>query len=76
MTTKRIHFLVDEETKEQLNFIPEGIRAEVYRSLLRLLIRTQMTNLNIYVAEDIIQDRLILARPDQLKDAHRKLLSD
>ena len=60
---------------EELKFIPNGIKSEVYRSLLRLLIKTQKSNLNVYVADDLINERLILARVDQLKPELQEMLN-
>ena len=71
MTTKRLAFLVDEETYNELSFIPNGIRAEVYRSLLRLLIETQRGNKNVYVADDLVNNRLELVKKDSVGEKGR-----
>lgn len=63
---KRIPIDVSDEMHAQLKFIPVNLRSEVLRSLIAVMIRTQMSNVNRYVPEDIINDRLMLVRKDQV----------
>lgn len=65
---KRVAIPVSEELIEKLEFIPTGVRSEVIRHLLRILVATQESNMNIYVAEDLLQDRLVLVKRDQVKE--------
>jgi len=61
---KKMNFVVEEEMRDTLvSFIPAGIRSEVYRSLLRLLIDTQKET-NVYVCDDLIKGRLELVRKE------------
>ena len=64
MTTERLSFAVDEELLSDLKtFIPNQLRSEVFRSLLRLLLKTQ-SNSNVYVIEDLINDRLEMVKKE------------
>ena len=63
----RIAVPVDEELFKAIDtLIPSGIKAEVFRCLLRLLINTQISEMNTYVVDDLMNNRLALAKRDQL----------
>jgi hypothetical protein len=76
MSDKRITFLVEEEVYSQMKFIPQGSQSEVLRQLCRLIIRTQRSNLNRYVAEDILKERLMLIDKDQVKEEFVEMFND
>ncbi len=59
---------MDEEMYQQTKFIPSGIRAEVFRCLLRLLINAQVNNINRYIADDLLNDRLVLAKIEDIAE--------
>lgn len=73
MADHRLVIPVDEETFQGVKFIPDGIRAEVYRSLIRILIQTQKSDLNTYIADDLVNDRMMLVRKDQVKEEFLKV---
>lgn len=64
---------MEDEEIEQLSFIPRGVRSEVFRRILKVLIQCQRTNFNTYVVEDILNDRIVLAKLDQLLPEHRRV---
>ena len=66
---------MDEEMYEQTKFIPQGIRAEVFRCLLRLLIQAQIKEINTYVADDLLNNRLVLARLEDIIEEKREVYS-
>ena len=75
MTDHRITFLVEEEIYEQMKFIPKGTQSEVLRQLCRLMIKSQKSNLNRYIAEDILKERLMLVDITQVTEEARELFN-
>ena len=69
MTTTRLSFAIDEELMSDLKlFIPDQLRSEAFRALMRLLIKTQKDS-NIYVVDDLINDRLVLQKESENAEA-------
>lgn len=64
---KRIAIPIDDEMAKQIKFIPDGLRAEVLRSLIAIIIETQRSNMNIYIVDDIINGRVVLVKKDQVR---------
>lgn len=63
---KRLAIPVDDEMAEEIKFIPDGLRAEVFRRLISIVIETQKSNMNLYIVDDIINNRVILVKRDQV----------
>jgi len=69
VTTTRLSFAIDEELMSDLKlFIPDQLRSEAFRALMRLLIKTQKDS-NIYVVDDLINDRLVLQKESENAEA-------
>lgn len=68
----RLSIPVDEDLFNALKFIPSGMRSEVCRSLLVMLMVAQQTNLGKYVVHELLQNELVIARIDDIVPGKRR----
>ena len=65
---RRISIPIEDDLFETLRtLIPDRVRSETYRCLFRMMLRCQETNMNTYVVDDILNERLVLARRQDIK---------